>query len=138
MAKKRRRKPTPAQAVFVDGMLDVIAKLPPAAKYVRIEYSGSGDEGSVDRPVVADGDDNPLEVASDLEDDIYAAASNYIDAAYDGWDDNDGGYGHIVVTILSGGARVVAEHNENYTAQNTTNDRFTVPKKAEEADGPPA
>jgi hypothetical protein len=85
---------------------------------VKVEYSGSGDGGSVDEVICACKDiEEPIEIGEELHGLLIDAANQLIDEKHAGWENNDGGFGTMKLDVSTGEFEWV--HNENYTASDT-------------------
>lgn len=74
---------------------------------VSIEYSGGGDSGDFETPVLAtdDDDDDDIEELTEEEETLFGeAACMAVDLKFEGWENNSGGCG--VVTINSDGIHI--------------------------------
>ena len=105
------------------GELERIRKLwRPVAKRIRrieVQYSGYGDEGNIEGVDFFAADNEPVLLKGPRADQLRIAVEEYCDAVLPGgWEINDGACGMI---SLDWGAReVLIEHNDRYTAYETT------------------
>jgi len=65
-------------------------------KKIEMNFSGSGDSGAIDN-VVAWDDSGDIKIDASTEETIVDFGSNALSQYYDGWENNDGGYGTIVI-----------------------------------------
>lgn len=79
-------------------------------KKLTVNYSGSGDEGSVDD---IDVEPEGLAISSKLEKQISDLADEFLYAAHGTWEDGDGGTGTIVIDPVAG--TIVNEHGWYFT-----------------------
>lgn len=80
------------------------------AVWVRVEWHGSGDEGAIDDVTLMatpPSADNPLVLnLPDLEQKVYDAVSDHLEARYGSWYDGDGGTGSLEIDVPTRDVRI--------------------------------
>lgn len=104
-------------AAFKKTIIPKLAEL--GVSKLTINYSGSGDEGSVDG---LDVEPEGLAIPSALEREISDLAEELLDAEHGSWEDGDGGTGTIVID--PGTNKIVNEHGWYFTDANYETKEF--------------
>lgn len=80
---------------------------------LTINYSGSGDEGSVEG---FDVEPQGLAIPNELEEQICDLADEFLYSEHGSWEDGDGGTGMIIIDPVEG--KIVNEHGRYFTDVN--------------------
>lgn len=100
---------TPQQiAAFKNSIIPKLTEL--GVTKLTVNYSGSGDEGSVDD---IDVEPEGVAIPSELEKQISDLADEFLYAVHGTWEDGDGGTGTIVIDPVAG--TIVNEHGWYFT-----------------------
>jgi hypothetical protein len=103
---------TPQQiATFKNTIIPKLNEL--AVTKLTVNYSGSGDEGSIDR---IDIEPEGLTIPNELEEQISDLADEFLYAEHGTWGDGDGGTGTIVIDPVEG--KIINEHGWYFTDVN--------------------
>jgi|SRR5579872_4464329 len=86
---------------------------------LTVNYSGSGDEGSIEG---FDVEPQGLAIPKELEDQICDLADQFLYSEHGGWEDGDGGTGRIVIDPVEG--KIVNEHGWYFTDVNYETKEF--------------
>ena len=104
-------------ATFKKTILPKLAEL--GVRKLTVNYSGSGDEGSIDGiDVEAEG----LAIPEELEEQISDLADEFLYAEHGSWGDGDGATGTIVIDLVE--AKIVNEHGWYFTDVNYETKEF--------------
>ena len=109
---------TPQQiATFKDSIIPQLIEL--GVKRLAVNYSGSGDEGSIDEIEV---EPEGLALPHELEEEISDLADAFLYSEHGSWEDGDGATGTIVIDPVAG--KIVNEHGWYFTDVNYENKEF--------------
>lgn len=92
---------------------------------VKIEYSGSGDEGFINEIVVVK-PEIPAGMDASVSQPLYETLENQaydlLESKHGGWEINEGSQGDITLTVKE--RKVELHHGENYESTNWSDDEF--------------
>ena len=88
-------------------------------KKLTVNYSGSGDEGSID---AIDVEPEGLAIPDELEEQISDLAGEFLYSEHGSWGDGDGATGTIVIDPFSG--KIINEHGWCFTDVNYETKEF--------------
>jgi len=83
--------------------------------FVHAEYDGVGDSGQIDEIRYSDGSDpgQSVKVAAPTHDRVEALLYALLALRYDGWENNDGGFGAFHWNLVEG--TIEHQHSQRYT-----------------------
>lgn len=109
---------TPQQiATFKKAIIPKLREL--GVRKLTVNYSGSGDEGSIDG---IDVEPEGLAIPNELEEQICDLADEFLYAEHGSWGDGDGGTGTIIIDPIE--VKVVNEHGWCFTDINYETKEF--------------
>jgi hypothetical protein len=104
-----------------DKLNKLIEQLHPNITDIICEYSGSGDEGSIESVEFLSGKlDANLNISNELRDGFNNFFYDYLEEKHPGWEINDGSSGKIDIDVKNRMVTIV--HNEYYSDSNTYTD----------------
>jgi len=98
----------PQIATFKSSIIPKLCEL--GVTKLTVNYSGSGDEGSVEGIEV---EPEGLAIPGELEKQISDLADEFLYSEHGSWEDGDGGTGTIVIDAVEG--KIVNEHGRYFT-----------------------
>lgn len=109
---------TPQQiATFKNSIIPKLSEL--GVRKLTVNYSGSGDEGSIDG---IDVEPEGLAIPNELEELISDLADEFLYSEHGSWGDGDGGTGTIVIDPVQG--KIINEHGWYFTDVNYETKEF--------------
>ncbi len=109
---------TPQQiAIFKNRIIPELTEL--GVTKLTVNYSGSGDEGSIDEMEV---EPEGLTLPHELEEQISDLADEFLYSQHGSWGDGDGATGTIVIDPVDG--KIVNEHGWHFTDVNYETKEF--------------
>lgn len=104
-------------ATFKNSIIPKLSEL--GVRKLTVNYSGSGDEGSIDG---IDVEPEGLGIPDELEEQISDLADEFLYSEHGSWGDGDGGTGTIVIDPVEG--KIINEHGWYFTDVNYETKEF--------------
>lgn len=104
-------------ATFKNNVIPKLSEL--GVRRLTVNYSGSGDEGSIDG---IDVEPEGLVIPGEVEEQISDLADEFLYSEHGSWGDGDGGTGTIVIDPVEG--KIINEHGWYFTDVNYETKEF--------------